>query len=109
MFAFRSVCAMAIGSAAFLSPGLCAADGPYRTPHTDQLHVMERFRLIDGGKGLEDLITVNDPGTFTRPWSAVQRFRLTQRKLVENIFVENNHGFFDYGLAPLPQATKSGF
>jgi len=34
----------------------------YRTPHTDKLHVIERFKMIDGGKTLEDLITVEDPG-----------------------------------------------
>ena len=28
----------------------------YRTPHTTQLHVIERFKLIDGGKHREDLI-----------------------------------------------------
>jgi hypothetical protein len=28
MFAFKTVCAIAIGAAAFFSPKLCAADGP---------------------------------------------------------------------------------
>ena len=27
----------------------------YRTPHTEKLHVVERFKLIDGGKMLEDM------------------------------------------------------
>ena len=81
----------------------------YRTPHTEKLHVVERFRKIDGGKGLEDLITVDDPGAFTMPWSAVQRFRIADRTLVENICAENNYAFFDYGVAPLPQAARSEF
>ena len=46
----------------------------YRTPHTDQLHVVERFRMIDGGKTMEVDIHVEDPGAFTTPWNAVQRF-----------------------------------
>ena len=25
----------------------------YQTPHTDKLHVVERYRLVDGGKGME--------------------------------------------------------
>ena len=25
----------------------------FRTPHTEQLHVVERFRIVDGGKALE--------------------------------------------------------
>ena len=56
----------------------------YRTPHTDKLHVVERFKLIDGGKTLEDLITVEDPGAFTTPWSARAAFRRVRfRTLME--------------------------
>jgi hypothetical protein len=39
-------------------------------PHSDRLHVTERLRQINGGKQLEDIVTVQDPKTFTRPWSA---------------------------------------
>jgi hypothetical protein len=81
----------------------------YRTPHTDKLHVVERFRLVNGGKGLEDAITVDDSGTFTMPWSAIQRFNLAQRTLIENVCAENNFAYFDYGVAPLPQAGKTEF
>jgi hypothetical protein len=45
----------------------------YRTPHTDKLHVVERFKLLDGGKAMEVKIHVEDPGAFTTPWNAVQR------------------------------------
>jgi hypothetical protein len=38
-------------------------------PHSDALRVTERFSLKNGGKTLEDRITVEDPRTFTRPWS----------------------------------------
>jgi len=82
----------------------------YRTPHTDKLHVMERFKMIDGGKTLEDFITVDDPGTFTTSWSAMQRFRrVDQRPLEEDICAENNYAFFDYNVAPLPQAKTPDF
>src|SRR5947199_4940000 len=39
----------------------------YRTPHTDKLHVVERFKLIEGGKRMEILITVDEPGAFHTP------------------------------------------
>src|SRR5262245_33241302 len=39
-------------------------------PHTDQLRTVERIRKIDGGKALEDVVTIHDPGVFTRDWSA---------------------------------------
>jgi hypothetical protein len=50
----------------------------YNTPHTDKIHVVERFRLVDGEKGDKNLqihFTVEDPGAFTRPWSGVLNFR----------------------------------
>jgi hypothetical protein len=45
----------------------------YRTPHTDKLHVTERWRLIEGGKKLEILIAIDDPDTFYQPWQALRQ------------------------------------
>ena len=82
----------------------------YRTPHTDKLHVVERFRMIDEGKTLEDFITIDDPGTFTTPWSAVQRWRRVEnRPLAEDICAENNFAYFSYDVAPLPQDETPDF
>jgi hypothetical protein len=47
----------------------------FNTPHTAQLHTVERFRLIDGGKELQVDLHVEDPGAFTTPWNAVMRYR----------------------------------
>ncbi len=47
----------------------------FGTPHTTQLHVVERFHLIEDGKVLEANIHVEDPGAFTMPWDAIQRYR----------------------------------
>lgn len=77
----------------------------YRTPHTDQIHVVERFRLIEGGKTLQATITVDDPGTFNMPWTAVQRWTQTDRPLEEDLCSENNEAFFSYDVAPIPQAN----
>jgi hypothetical protein len=38
-------------------------------PHSDRMHTVERIRKIDGGM-LEDVVTVTDPATFTKPWTA---------------------------------------
>jgi hypothetical protein len=81
----------------------------YRTPHTDQLHVVERYKLIDNGKMMEVLISVEDPGAFTTPWSAIQRFRRVPREWSEDICAENNFDFLQYEVAPLPQADKPDF
>jgi len=47
----------------------------FKTPHTTQLHTIERFHLVDGGKELQVDVHVEDPGAFTTPWDAKMRFR----------------------------------
>jgi hypothetical protein len=42
----------------------------YGAPHTDEMHTTERFRRINGGKQLEDVVTVRDPKFYTRPFTA---------------------------------------
>jgi hypothetical protein len=43
----------------------------YRTPHTDQLHVVERFEMTDSNT-LDISIYIEDPGAFTMPYYARQ-------------------------------------
>ena len=47
----------------------------FHTPHTAQLHTVERFHLIDGGKEMQVDLHVEDAGAFTTPWNAVMRYR----------------------------------
>jgi len=85
----------------------------FRTPHTTQLHVVERFKIVNRGEGLEVKVHVEDPGAFTTPWNAVQRYRRDQRAeevpLHEMVCAENNEDHFNQGLVPIPQADKSEF
>ena len=82
----------------------------YRTPHTDRIHVVERFRMIEGGRTLQAIVTVDDPGTFNMPWSAVQRWRrVPDHTMVELICAENNFSFFEYDVVPIPEAAKADF
>jgi hypothetical protein len=101
----------------------------YGTPHTKQLHVVERFHLIEDGKVLEANLHVEDPGAFTMPWDAIQRFRqfeaavakvpierLTQLAsvpegpLTEMSCADNPNSFFSgIEAMPIPQATQRDF
>ena len=82
----------------------------YRTPHTDQLHVVERFKMIDAGKTLQATMTVDDPGAYNMPWTAIQRWRRTEdRAMLEEYCAENNVAFFGYDVVPIPQADKVDF
>jgi hypothetical protein len=82
----------------------------FRTPHTIQLHVVERFRMAEGGKALEVNVHVEDPGAFTTPWNAMQHYRrIADRPMVEQICAENNAGWFGYDVEPIPQADRPDF
>jgi hypothetical protein len=82
----------------------------YQTPHTEQLHVIERYRMIDGGKTLEVNIHVEDPGAFTTPWSAIQRYRRTETgPMPETVCAENNGDHFNQDMGPIPVADRPGF
>jgi hypothetical protein len=48
------------------------------------LHVVERFRVIEGGKNLEAKVHVEDPGAFTMPWDGIQIYRRVEPGIAEN-------------------------
>jgi hypothetical protein len=77
----------------------------YRTPHTEKLHVVERWKLIDDGKMMEVNIWVEDPDSFYTPWSAIKRYRRIQEPMFEEVCAENN-ALFNYHT---PVADKSDF
>lgn len=100
----------------------------YFTPHTDQLHVVERFRVTDGGNRLEARIHVEDPGAFTKPWDAIERYRRVEPERAENDVpfnpvssstvagpllevscAENPFSYFDDQNASIPHAGKADF
>jgi len=82
----------------------------YRTPHTTQLHVIERFKLINDGRTIEVNVHVEDPGAFTTPWNAIQRYRrVADEPLVEMVCAENNESYFGYDVIPLLHADRPDF
>ena len=82
----------------------------FRTPHTEKLHVVERFRMIDDGKTLEANIRVEDPGTFTMPWNAVQRWRRVQQgPMYERACAENPFDLHIQDTEPVPHADTPDF
>jgi hypothetical protein len=82
----------------------------YRTPHTDQIHVVEHFKIIEGGRTLQVTATVDDPGAYNMLWSAVQRWkRGPTRDILEQICAENSESFYDYDVVPIPRAAKPDF
>ena len=66
-------------------------------PHSDQLHVVERFRRVDTNILNLD-ITLDDPKAFTKAWTAQRTFRLRPpsdrivERFCEDIFVNEAFG-----------------
>jgi hypothetical protein len=84
----------------------------YRTPHTTQLHVIERYTISDDRKSMTATVFVEDPGTFTSPWRASQRFILHNQPIseAENVCAENNDAnYFHEDEVPIPQTKIPDF
>jgi len=84
----------------------------YTTPHTKDLHVVERWKLVDGGNTLEATVTVDDPGAFKAPWSGRVRWQKINRPIEEWVCAENNLGYedlFKLPEYPMPVANKPDF
>ena len=54
-------------------------------PHSDSLHVVERLRLLDGGKTLQNQITFEDPTILTKPWVMTVLYDRTDQKPLEDV------------------------
>jgi len=72
--------------------------GSGNLPHTDRLHMTERYRRPDLGHLTVDLI-LDDPGTFTRPVERHMNWILALgEEILENICTENNKFLENAGL-----------
>jgi hypothetical protein len=69
----------------------------FGTPHTEQLHVVERFQPFNTpfGKALFITVEVVDPGTFVTPWKGTLEYRQDKSvtEVDEVVCAENNRTF----------------
>ena len=105
----------------------------YGTPHTEALHVVERYRLLDPdaakegfdrdakqhnvamgakpnpqGKYLQLRFTVEDKGVFTMPWTATMTYRISPNEWQEEACSENIQWYSGKD-ADVPRADKADF
>jgi len=81
----------------------------FRTPHTENMHVVERFKLSVDGKVLEVLVKVEDPDTFNEPLYMARTWNKVPNPLLEMVCAENNFDPFGKNLFPVPQAAAPDF
>lgn len=83
----------------------------FQTPHTEALHVVERYTLLEDGETIEIQYTVEDPEAFTEQWTGAHTLqRVTREPVFEELYcAENNFDVLTGGEYPLPTATKLDF
>jgi hypothetical protein len=127
--------------------GLLSMVDRFGTPFSTGLHVIERYRLIDGAMardhqrkhestffgagglspligdeygrgdidpdtmkpGLQVEITVDDPATFTTPWSGFVTYRHVLGEWPEAVCAENTQGSGSSWIVLVPRADKPDF
>jgi hypothetical protein len=81
----------------------------FRTPHSEKLHVVERFTIDAGARGMTALVTVEDPDAFNAPITMTRRWFKFGGPMLETVCTENNGNFFNQKLFPQPEANTPDF
>ena len=81
----------------------------FRTPHTEKLHVVERFTVSQDRNTLTAIVTVDDPDAYNAPLTMQQRWSKVNEPMGESICAENNFDFFSQNLFPVPMHEKPDF
>lgn len=119
--------------------GRVAQIDQYGSPYSEQLHVVERYRLVDyevaraaqernvranggvateqaaaidpdyKGKGLQVQFTVDDKNYFTMAWGGAATYRKAGSDWVENVCAENTHEYYNNGSTKVPEAERPDF
>jgi hypothetical protein len=55
----------------------------YRTPHSEKLHVFERWKMAADGQAMEVIFTVEDEDAFHEPWTGMRRYRRVEQEPYE--------------------------
>lgn len=63
-------------------------------PHSDALHLTQTFRRLDASR-IAYTVTVDDPKTYTKPWTNERTFRLNNGPLMEYSCEENNKSLWE--------------
>ncbi len=82
----------------------------YRTPHSDKLHVIERFHLVENGAKLQADITIEDPAALIQPLHVTHQWRKVQGPMIESRCADGeSFNPFEQQAEPIPTADKADF
>jgi hypothetical protein len=80
----------------------------FRTPHSEKLHVVERFTIAPNGRNMSALVKLEDPDTLNAPLTMTRRWFKVDSPMQETV-CENNGDFFNQNLFPQPEAKAPDF
>jgi hypothetical protein len=82
----------------------------FRTPHTDKMHVVERFTVSPDAKVLTAVVKVEDPDTFNGPLTLKETWRRNDVPIEESVCAEDGGAdHFAQNLYPIPVADRADF
>ena len=81
----------------------------FRTPHTPELHVIERWKIVRGGEAIEVKVRVEDPGAFKSPYEVTQHYRRVEGPMLEYACGENPIDPLNEGLEPIAEDADPDF
>lgn len=81
----------------------------FGTPHTEAMHVVERYRVADNRRTMRVDFTVDDPGTFNMPWHASVTYGRGTAQPGEYVCAENTNNYFHEDGYPIPESGKPEF
>ena len=74
-------------------------------PHSDQLHLVERFTRVDKNT-LQDDLTFEDPKAYTKPWTGQKIFKLRPTWSLEEWACEDSRFFDDFLKKTVAKSSK---
>lgn len=81
----------------------------FRTPHSDKLHVVERFTLSPDGQNLSAIARAEDSDAYNAPITMARTWFKVNSPMAETVCAENNGDNFHQNLYPIPEAEKPDF
>ena len=82
----------------------------FRTPHSDKMHVVERFTIAPDKQSLTAIVRVEDPDTFNAPLTLKNTWRRSNVAFAESVCADDGGvDQFNMKLDPIPLAAQPDF
>jgi hypothetical protein len=81
----------------------------FGTPHSEKIHVVERYTMSPDGRTMTVSFTVDDPDAFTMKWGARATYRRVAGPVNEIVCAENNKNASTGQNYPIPTSAKDDF